>query len=120
LWCTWWFFHISAVPGSEPSNATGTALNSTHIYLTWDPPPPEDVNGIIREYRINVTEGETGLLLQYTTDPDTREIVIGPLHPYYTYHCTVVAYTVEVGPYTAIITIQTDEAGKDINYVILF
>jgi len=120
LWCTWWFFHISAVPGSEPSNATGTALNSTHIYLTWDPPPPEDVNGIIREYRINVTEGETGLLLQYTTDPDTREIVIGPLHPYYTYHCTVVAYTVEVGPYTAIITIQTDEAGKDNNYVILF
>ena len=106
-------FTICTAPGSEPSNITGTALNSTHIYLTWDPPPPEDINGVIREYRIIVTEGETGLLLQYTTNPDTRELVVGPLHPYYTYHCTVGAYTVEVGPYTAIITVQTDEAGKD-------
>jgi len=81
--------------------------------LTWDPPPPEDINGVIREYRINVTEGETGNLLQYTTNPNTRELVVGPLHPYYTYHCTVVAYTIEVGPYTAIITVRTDEAGKD-------
>ena len=106
-------FTICTAPGSEPSNITGTALNSTHIYLTWDPPPPEDINGVIREYRINVTEGETGLLLQYTTNPDTRELVVGPLHPYYTYHCTVGAYTVETGPYTAIITVRTDEAGKD-------
>ena len=107
------FLIVCTAPGSEPSNTTGTALNSTHIYLTWDPPPPEDINGVIREYRINVTEGETGLLLQYTTNPDTRELVVGPLHPYYTYHCTVGAYTIEVGPYTAIITVQTDEAGKD-------
>ena len=107
------FIHVHTAPGSEPSNFTGTALNSTNIYLTWDPPPPEDINGVIREYKINVTEEETGLLLQYTTNPDTRELVVGPLHPYYTYHCTVGAYTIETGPYTAIITVQTDEAGKD-------
>ena len=112
LLCCGVFFYVCTAPRSEPSNITGTALNSTHIYLTWDPPPPEDINGVIREYRINVTEGETGNLLQYTTNPDTRELVVGRLHPYYTYHCTVGAYTVEVGPHTAI-TVRTDEAGED-------
>lgn len=34
------------------------------------------------------------------------------LHPYYTYQCTVAAYTVGVGPYTLPITVQLDPEGK--------
>lgn len=76
----------------------------------WEPPPPEHHNGEIREYRINVTEVETGNMLQYTTE-DT-EIIITDLHPYYRYVCTVTAVTVSEGPYSANITARTHEAGE--------
>ena len=79
------------------------------MHLTWDPPPPSQINGIIREYRLNVTEDATGAVFQYTTNASIQEITIGPLHPYYIYHCSVVAYTVEQGPYTSIFAIQTEE-----------
>lgn len=84
-------------------------MNSTYIYLSWDTPPPSEINGIIREYRLNITEDATGSVFQYSTSASIQEITIGSLHPYYIYHCTVVAYTVEEGPYTSIFTIQTEE-----------
>ena len=105
---------IFAAPGTHPSNFTGMSLNSTHIYLTWEPPPPSQVNGVIREYRLNVTEDVTGTVLQYTTDPNNRQMTVGPLHPYYIYHCSVVAVTVQQGPYTSVFTIQTEEDGKQV------
>ena len=88
------------------------SLNSTHIYLTWEPPPPSQVNGIIREYRLNVTEDVTGTVLQYTTTPTDRQITVGPLHPYYIYHCFAAAVTVGLGPYTSSFTLQTEEDGE--------
>ncbi len=88
------------------------SLNSTHIYLTWEPPPPSQVNGVIREYRVNVTEDVTGRVFQYTTTPNDRQLTVGSLHPYYIYHCSVVALTVQLGPYTSVFTIQTAEDGE--------
>ena len=67
---------------------------------------------MIREYRINVTEIETGVLRQFTTPPDVRELVVGPLHPYYSYRSTIVAFTIEVGPYSTAITVRTEEDGE--------
>ena len=106
-------FNIFAIaaPGSHPLNSTGYAINSTHILLDWSPPSEEDLNGILREYRINVTEGETDTLFQLTTDPSMTELVVGPLHPFYIYHCTIQAFTVEGGPNTTVISIRTEEDG---------
>ena len=98
----------STAPDSHPSITTGRALNSTHIYLTWE--PPEDPNGDIREYRVNVTEEETGRMFQVTTN--TTSIIIGSLHPYYTYNCIVVAVTIAPGPFSTVITVITDEDGR--------
>ena len=67
---------------------------------------------MIREYRINITEVETGVLQQLTTPPDVRELVVGPLRPYYSYRSTIVAFTIEVGPYSTAITVRTEEDGK--------
>lgn len=106
------FLSLPAAPGSHPSNFTGESLNSTHIYLTWDTPPPSEINGIIREYRLNITEDVTGILFQYSTAATVQELIVGPLHPYYIYHCSVVAITVETGPYTSIFAIQTEEDGE--------
>jgi len=92
-------------------NSSGVAINSTHIFLDWSPPDPNTVNGVIREYRINVTEGETGTLFQYILPSNQTEATIGQLHPFYTYHSTILAYTVEGGPSTSVISIRTSEAG---------
>ena len=118
------YFHnnnlLFPAPGSHPSNLTGTSLNSTHLYLTWDTPPPSLINGIIREYRVNITEESTGYVFHYTTNPSIREVIVGSLHPYTIYHCSVVAITVEQGPYTSVFTIQTDEDGKFSNTLSMF
>lgn len=98
--------HTTA-PG--PLNSTGYVLNSTHIFLDWS--RPAVINGILTEYRITVTEGETNTVSRLTTDPSTTEITIGPLHPFYIYHSTILAYTVEGGPNTSVISIRTAEAG---------
>ena len=74
----------------------------------WE--PPQDPNGLIHGYRVNVTEVETGRMFQLSTN--TTSIVIGFLHPYYTYNCTVVAVTIAPGPFSSVITVRTDEAGK--------
>ncbi len=106
------FFYFAA-PGSSPLNSSGVAINSTHIFLDWSPPELGSVNGIIREYRINVTEGETMAFLQFTTSPYLTEATIGPLHPFYIYHCTIFAYTIEGGPNTSVISVRTNEAGNN-------
>ena len=95
-------------PGGTATNTTGVALNSTHIYLSWDHPPEDLHHGVIRYYQLNITEQDTGRTFQLTSE-DT-EITIGPLHPHYIYHCVVSAVTVDEGPYITI-TVRTDEDG---------
>ena len=79
----------------------------------WE--PQEDPNGNIREYRVNVTEVETGRKFQLSTN--TNSIIIGSLHPYYTYNCMVVAVTIAPGPFSSIITVRTDEASTFDHYM---
>ena len=74
----------------------------------WE--PPQDPNGNIREYRVNVTEEETGRMFQLSTN--TTSIIIGSLHPYYTYNCTVVPVTNVPALFSSAITVRTDEAGR--------
>ena len=103
-------FHIVlqfSAPGT-PSNSSGVALNSTHIFLTWDPPPLDQSHGDIQGYTITVVEIETGDILQYTSD--TTELLAGPLHPYYIYNCNISAVTIEPGA-PIIIVVRTQEAG---------
>ena len=103
-----YFFFIA--PDSAPLHPNGVALSSTSIYITWDPPDLDDHNGVIREYRINVTESETLYFNQHTTNQ--TKIVISDLKPYHTYHCYVAAVTVDQGPFTSKVTVVTEEDGK--------
>ena len=104
------FHSLIIAPDGNPSNFTGMALNSTHIYLSWDPPPANQVNGIIRGYQLNVTEAATSQVFQYVIN--ATQITIGPLHPFYIYHCSVVAFTVQTGLNTSFFTILTAEDSK--------
>ena len=99
----------SPAPTGRPSNTSGVALNSTHIHLMWDPPPLNQTHGDIQEYRITITEYETESVTVYTSNE--TELVAGPLHPYYTYNCSIQAVTVDPGP-PIIIVVRTQEGRK--------
>lgn len=67
-------------------------------------------NGIIRQYKINITELDTGIeIVLYSI---ITQLTVSSLHPFYTYHCRVSAFTVEYGPYTEGFQITTPEDGE--------
>ena len=86
-------------------------MSSTIITLFWDPPPADEQNGIITQYRINITEVQTGR--SFTLFSATTSVNVTSLHPYYTYNCAIAAVTsIGAGPYTSVITVVTLQDGK--------
>lgn len=99
-------------PSSPPQNFTAAALSPNSITLTWSPPPLHSQNGNIREYRINMTELETGMESTFSTADTSLNIPL--LHPYYTYECIVTAFTVATGPH-AEVSVTTPENSEFID-----
>ena len=83
---------------------------SDSVSLTWDAPLYESQNGIISQYVIRILEINTSTTTLYYSN--TTNKTVNGLHPYYIYKCSVAAETVDIGPYTAIITLQLDEASE--------
>lgn len=71
---------------------------------------PEDQNGIIRLYEVNIVEIDTGDT--FTVTSNVTNLAVTSLHPAYTYECSIAAYTVAIGPYSEPFNITTDEDGK--------
>ena len=101
--------HTQTAPSHFPQNIAEDEITPTSFRLSWDPPPTEHYNGIIREYRVNVTEIQTGR--RFTQSTQDTEIVIADLHPFYVYNCAVAAVTVSDGNYSAVISVRTAESG---------
>ena len=92
--------------------------NSTTLVLSWQPPAPENQNGIIVHYIVNITEMETGRSLSFTS-ANTTILSVPALHPFYTYTCIVAAVTVGVGPYSAAVEVELPEDSKQVYSVLL-
>lgn len=88
----------------------GIAIDSRTVQLSWNSPDIEDHNGVIRRYIINITEVETGQLIQRNVT--TTSVTIADLHPFYSYVWTVSAVTVGEGPYSPYLVVTTPEDGK--------
>jgi len=102
---------LDAVPETAPLQFRVEATDPRTLILSWEAPNPEDRNGIIRQYTVNITELDTGMLTQLVTNDTT--ITAFPQHPYYTYSCVVAAETsVGLGPYTSPRAVQMPEDGK--------
>ena len=100
------YLHLG--PSMSPSGLTGSAQDSTTIQLSWAVPAGRH-NGIIREYRVNITETETGRVFQQVSA--TTTLVVSGLHPDYTYEWIVTAFTVGEGPYSITSRVTTSEDG---------
>ena len=101
------FFFLIA-PSGSPRNLNASVLNSTAVYLVWNPPLLHEQNGVIKKYIVSVYE----VISDLSTEVDTYStyIVIGDLHPHYQYQMSVSAYTVAPGP-DSLVLITTEEDG---------
>ena len=104
--------YFPAAPIGKPTNVTAVTFNATSIHIYWTHPPEDTHYGVIREYRLNVTELETGKRTRVVVDSEEMEVVLMSLHPYFTYHITIVPVTIEEGDNYTEITIKTAEDGK--------
>ena len=82
---------------------TVTVVNATSISISWEAPPPEKRNGVIRMYFINITEVETLRVFQLSTE--TSPFTVSTLQPSYTYEIQVSAFTLEMGPFSIPLTV---------------
>ena len=108
---------IIPVPVSAPENLTGIALDSRSIALSWNPPPDEFLNGILRQYQIEVVEEDTPR--EFSVNTSSNQYLLSSLHPFYTYDISVTATTVGNGPFSDSIDITTHQDGEMQCYVVL-
>ena len=97
------------VPSGPPQEISAIDVTSTTLTLTWNPPQFEDTNGVIKYYHIQIVEAETGRVFELTSNLTT--IYVHELHPYYTYECKIAAFTIDLGPYSDVFTVQLAEEG---------
>ena len=105
--------YIPTAPSGPPLEVVAVVLNPNTIRLSWSPPSNNHLNGVIRSYSINVTELPTGDFREFTAPANDHELmlIVQQLHPFYTYECTVAAFTVGLGP-AAHVNVITDPAGR--------
>ena len=103
-------------PSVSPTSVILTSVTSTTVTMSWEPPPPDLQNGIIRKYTVKVANNLTGNLFLLNTTK--TEILVGMLHPYYFYGFAVTAVTVEPGPFSGDVTVSTLEDGEFSNNII--
>ena len=98
------------VPTAPPANLTVTAVTSRTATLSWDPPPYEEQNGVIREYMLTVNRSDTSFFIVLNTT--MTQLTVEHLLPFRTYLFTVAAQTIELGPFTMVEEIQLLEDGN--------
>lgn len=104
--------HHKTAPSVAPSAVILQSYTSQSITLSWEFPPQEDINGVLRQFVVRIFEHETGNVLTETTDNEQTTLL--DLHPYYTYSVSVAAQTVSTGPFSNNITIQLAEDGEQL------
>ena len=109
---------LCTAPSSSPGNFVAMPTDPRSVVLTWDPPPPEDRNGPIVGYVINVTVIATGEMFQLTSSTNT--LSVASLKPFTRYVCIIAARTqVGLGPFSTTVTVMTPEDGKTLFFNIV-
>ena len=111
------FIPILIVPSSPVRNLmTSTkGLNATSIFVSWEVPILNDLNGVLVNYSISYfgIEIDTDLRVIYLSNPnENRTYTLINLQEYTTYSISIAAYTeVGKGP-DAVITQRTNQDGE--------
>ena len=100
---------MNTAPTAPPSRPQIMSFSSTAINLTWEPPPAEHANGILRHYTVSYQEQESSL--EFSVTSNTSSTTLLSLHPHFTYVIRVRAETVSPGPFSETQSVQLEEDG---------
>ena len=101
---------IFIAPSGPPQNLQTVVTDSRSIFISWEPPLPEEQNGILRRYVITLLSVETDEIV--TTSAIGTNMTVSGLIPFTTYQCRVAAETIAAGPRTEAVLIKTSEDSK--------
>jgi roundabout, axon guidance receptor 2 len=95
-----------SVPSLPPTNMEAVLLNATAVYLKWQPPTPEGLNGIMRNYHVIIRGFDmhniSRVLTNMTVDGNSPKLMLTNLTAGVTYSVSVAASTkIGYGPYSA-------------------
>lgn len=111
--CTW--SPSSTVPGAPPQDVQGEAITSRSIRVHWQPPPPNQQNGLLSHYKIRyvpLSEASSPPEEVVVTDPQQLSYVLDGLKKWTEYKIWVLASTVVGdGPPSPPVIVRTDEDG---------
>ncbi len=101
-----------SVPSGPPQNLQLAANSSRSLVLNWADPLPQEVNGIVVDYTINITSSAGSNSLRVGSN--TTTFTIGSLRPYVAYTCIIAAHTsVGRGPFSVSVTLTTPEGAPE-------
>ena len=100
----------TVAPSSSPVGVATSSVTSTSIQITWNPPPDDQINGIIQHYTVQVHVGGGQEQVQYETT--SLQLTLTDLQPYCTHTIYVAAFTVALGPFSEPLTAQTAASGE--------
>ena len=96
-----------------PRDLVAVVISSSAVNLSWQPLLPQQQNGIVIQYVVNITTVETGEGVGLVSA--SNQLTVNSLHPHWTYIFTVSGETsVGVGPPSLAMTATTLEDGKAI------
>lgn len=101
---------FSAAPGVSPTNISTVFLDSRTLLLSWDPPPSDQINGVIDFYTIAIFEAES--MTNFAFESNISTITLNDLHPFYTYTFQISASTVSAGPLSDPLVVQMPADGQ--------
>ncbi|KAM6107605.1 roundabout homolog 3 [Pterocles gutturalis] len=78
---------------SAPPRAISVAGNGTSVHISWQPPPPAEQNGVIRDYRIWCLGNESRFHINQSVEGTVLATVLRGLVPGVPYHAEVAAST---------------------------
>ncbi|KAM4743247.1 roundabout homolog 1 isoform 3-T3 [Anableps anableps] len=90
---------LEEAPSAPPRKVTVTesGSNGTAVVVSWQPPPEEEQNGVVQEYKIWCLGNESKYHINRTVDGSTLSVVIPSLTPGIRYSVEVAAST-SAGP----------------------
>ena len=107
------FFINSAPTGPPVLNESIQQAGVRQLHLQWNPPEPQQQNGVITSYTICIGEREDGMEDCELYSTSSTNMTVTGLLPYTVYRYKIAADTsVGRGPYTGEFSIQTLEDGE--------
>ena len=101
------------VPSGFPQSFMESVQSSRSVTFSWMPPLPDQQNGVLTGYTLNITEAGSGVTTQRTLPSSQTTITVTSLLPFTTYSFAISSYTsVGPGPFSTLLAVTTPEDGK--------